>query len=638
MQNNGDAGFTFVRARDNWRKTMSTVQLRNAVVRSSITGALAALLCAPLGVLQASPSNPKPAAPSKPSAPSKPAGGGAKPASTGAKPSGGVSSSPHAATSTPHSTSTPHTTASTPHSTTSTPHSTTSTPHSTTSTPHSTTSSSSGQHFGTGSSSQHTGTTNSSQHGTTAGSSHTGTTTKSSTTSSRSPSSTTRSATTTRTTTKSVDHVTTTKSGAQVHRDAGGHVSVVHARGMDIHHGPGGARTIVRTRAGGVRVVSNRFGHGYIGHPFAYRGVGFERRTYFYNGRVYGAFYHPYTYWGVGLGVYAPGFYFAPAFYGWAYYPWAAPVAWGWGWAGNPWYGYYGAYFTPYPVYASPALWLTDYYVSQTLQAAYAERAAELANAQLDAPAPISQDVKDAIAEEVRRQISLERSEAVAGAQNVPDPGSSGIARLLTDNTTHVFVVSAPLDVPVDGGTCGVTEGDVLQLQAGTAADSSAANMVVLASKGQDCQKGATVQVGLADLQEMQNHMRETIDQGLGDLRTKQGQNGIPAAPAGAAAAPVQTGFAAIAPPDDPNVKSDLSDTAKEGDQADKQALSESGGPNNEGGGAAPTATVQMGQTVAEVIAILGQPLHNVDMGAKKIYVYKDLKITFVDGKVTVAE
>jgi hypothetical protein len=396
---------------------------------------------------------------------------------------------------------------------------------------------------------------------------------------------------------------------------------------------------MVRTRADGSRVVANRYGHGYIGHSYGYHGVNYERRTYFYNGRVYGRFYRPYSYWGVPMDVYAPGFYFAPAFYGWAYYPWAAPIAYPWGWAGNPWYAYYGAYFTPYPVYASPALWLTDYYVAQTLQAAYAERAAELANAQLQAPAPIPPDVKSAIAEEVRREIALERSEAVAGVQATPDPGSSGIARILTDGTTHVFVVSAALDVPADaGGTCGITEGDVLQLNPGTPANSSAAPMVVLASKGQDCQRGASVQVGIADLQDMQNHMRETIDQGLGDLRAKQGQSGIPAAPAGAAAAPVETGFAQIAPPDDPNVKAELSNTAKEGDQADRQALSEAGGPNNEGTDAAPSKNIEVGQTTDEVIAILGQPSKVVDMGSKKIYVFQDLKITFTAGKVTAAE
>jgi hypothetical protein len=36
----------------------------------------------------------------------------------------------------------------------------------------------------------------------------------------------------------------------------------------------------------------------------------------------------------------------------------------------------------------------------------------------------------------------------------------------------------------------------------------------------------------LTDLQEMQNHMRETIDQGLQDLQAKQGKGGLPASAA----------------------------------------------------------------------------------------------------------
>ena len=48
--------------------------------------------------------------------------------------------------------------------------------------------------------------------------------------------------------------------------------------------------------------------------------------------------------------AYAPAYYYAPAFYGWAYNPWPAPIAYSWGFAAVPWYGYYGGYFTPWPV------------------------------------------------------------------------------------------------------------------------------------------------------------------------------------------------------------------------------------------------------------------------------------------------
>ena len=49
---------------------------------------------------------------------------------------------------------------------------------------------------------------------------------------------------------------------------------------------------------------------------------------------------------------------------------------------------------------------------------------------------------------------------------------------------------------------------------------------------------------------------------------------------------------------------------------------------------AAP-ASIQLGQTIDEVVAILGQPDKMVNLGAKQIYVYKDLKVTFVNGKVS---
>ena len=44
---------------------------------------------------------------------------------------------------------------------------------------------------------------------------------------------------------------------------------------------------------------------------------------------------------------------------------------------------------------------------------------------------------------------------------------------------------------------------------------------------------------------------------------------------------------------------------------------------------------IQLGQTIPEVVTVLGQPERIVNLGSKKIYVYKTLKITFLDGKVS---
>ena len=45
--------------------------------------------------------------------------------------------------------------------------------------------------------------------------------------------------------------------------------------------------------------------------------------------------------------------------------------------------------------------------------------------------------------------------------------------------------------------------------------------------------------------------------------------------------------------------------------------------------------TIEKGQTEDQVLAILGQPDKIVNLGAKKLYIYKDMKITFIGGKVS---
>jgi hypothetical protein len=53
---------------------------------------------------------------------------------------------------------------------------------------------------------------------------------------------------------------------------------------------------------------------------------------------------------------------------------------------------------------------------------------------------------------------------------------------------------------------------------------------------------------------------------------------------------------------------------------------------------AAPPASVQMGMTPDQVVGVLGQPDKIVNLGAKQLYIYKDLKVTFLNGKVTDAQ
>ena len=259
--------------------------------------------------------------------------------------------------------------------------------------------------------------------------------------------------------------------------------------------------------------------------------------------------------------------------------------------------------------------------------------------------APLTPEVKAMIADEVKRQLALENAEAQQTAQKQDiDPASSGIARMLSDNQPHVFVAGASLDVIDANGTeCAVTEGDALQLAGSPAAEATAADLMVLSSKGgQECHKGAKVSIAIADLQDMQNHMRETIDAGLGDLQQKGGQGGLPTVPASAKAPPVKAEFAAVAPPPDPNAAAEINGQVAEADKAEQeiasQAPADASGPSSTPASAAtaPPSEVDLtGQTIAQVKALMGEPKSVATAGAKTIYVYKDMKVIFTAGKVT---
>jgi hypothetical protein len=49
----------------------------------------------------------------------------------------------------------------------------------------------------------------------------------------------------------------------------------------------------------------------------------------------------------------------------------------------------------------------------------------------------------------------------------------------------------------------------------------------------------------------------------------------------------------------------------------------------------APPKSIDLGQTKDQVIASFGQPLRTAKVGTKEIFFYKDLKVTFVGGKVS---
>jgi hypothetical protein len=498
-------------------------------------------------------------------------------------------------------------------------------------------------------------------------------------------------------------------------------VSDIHdaKRGMDIHHGLDGGRRVSVERHDGSRLVTERGRRGFVERPYQYHGHDFARRSYYYHGARYDRFYNHYYYRGGYMNVYAPGFYFAPGFYGWAYNPWATPIAYGWGWAGNPWFAFYGGYFSPWNMYAGSAFWLADYMLAANLQAAYAAQAAAVAGggavsipanqawtdtgtpvvqgqtytvtasgivsyhngdpsmvssadgrpidicppgstyhngfpapqlpciamigkigpdgapflvghqktfvapitgelffgmndsflpdnggawvatitsadgdgggpqqASLSGDTPLSPDVKQAIADEVKNQLALENAEAaqVKAGQDV-DPGSSGIARIIQDvgaGHPHIFVVGDGIDV-TDASTqkeCHLSDGDAVQMVAAPPASATAANVIVKSNKGGiECAPSSMVAVNISDLQEMQNHMREQIDVGLKEMQSKAGTGGLPQAPASAKAAPTEPQYASIAPPPSPQDQADLDAQGKDANAAETEAQGTGGTP-----------------------------------------------------------
>ena len=387
--------------------------------------------------------------------------------------------------------------------------------------------------------------------------------------------------------------------------------SIQTAKGMKIDHNMRGSRR-VESMHNGRKVVSVGKGGGYSQRAYySHDGRTYVQRTYYVGGQSYAYGYRSYNYGGYPYYGYAPSYYYGPAYYGWAYNPWPAPVYYGWGWGGSPWYGYYGGYYQPYPVYPTAAFWLTDFFLSASLQAAYAaqqsgdgdgalqmprmgpetsEAIASLwsndpliaANLEasygqymLGAAAPaaaaktdsvkLTPEVKDAISEQMKGEIAAEKDAAASGSKNAA--GADQVPAAL-DPKIRMFVVASEEDLTTaEGVECTLTGGDVVYRTGDTPDDDRMVDATVKASKKDECAVGATVGVAVDDLQDMHNQLRIQMDAGLKELASKQGKNGLPAAPD-----TKTTAGEVPAPSPDTNVANDLQDQKKEADQAETEA------------------------------------------------------------------
>jgi hypothetical protein len=367
---------------------------------------------------------------------------------------------------------------------------------------------------------------------------------------------------------------------------------------MHIEHGVRGERRVVATR-NGVRVMSNGRRGGYVQRAYVTRGGrSYYSRTYYYHGAYRAGVYRGYYYGGHPYYGYYPAYYYRPAYYGWAYNPWPAPVAYGWGWGGAPWYGYYGGYFEPYPVYPSAAFWLTDYLVAASLRAAYEAQAGAAEGllypdagdgtlvASLLAVAPpaaetakLSPDVKKEIAEEVKVLLAAEQAEAAKGkSSSGGQAASKDEAPPALDPAFRTFVVSTDVTLVADGNECALSDGDVITRTTETPDDDQNVNVKVVASKKADCSVGSEGPVAVDDLQEMYNHFREQLKDGMGELAKKQGTGGLPKAPD-------TTTVAGDVPPPEPDKTAEktLKETQSAADQTETEVKQEAG--SGSGGG-----------------------------------------------------
>src|SRR5271154_5937825 len=133
----------------------------------------------------------------------------------------------------------------------------------------------------------------------------------------------------------------------------------------------------------------------------------------------------------------------------------------------------------------------------------------------------------------------------------------------------RTFIVADTLNPQLaDGTECSLSQGDVLTRIDDTPDANQNVKVLVSGSQKGDCSSGTQVAIAVNDLQEMHNHFREQIDDGLGELAKNQGKNGMPSAPAGSAVSkPNPDGVAQV----DPNAASDLAKQQQDADAAEKE-------------------------------------------------------------------
>ena len=319
---------------------------------------------------------------------------------------------------------------------------------------------------------------------------------------------------------------------------------------------------------GRVRVV--RYGNNLSGTVERAVRPGLMSRTFVGGGRVlYTHVYQRHVWHRFGRAfayeTFVPAVRYPAIYYGWALAAWPRPVAYAWGWQVQAWYPRYGFLFTPYPVYASPDLWMTDYIIAQSMQTAYyaqspapaweplpsgASAAAQdssdstpavqpsdpaVAAPPSDRPsAPVA--LPPAITPQVKAQLNaqikvqLQEQQAAAAAPAVLTTQSTPAA--LRPN--HVFFqVVQPLSVSLGtaNGHCSLSANDYIKRTGGMSEDDWMIPVVVELSRPSDCPEGLQTRIGLNDLNAMENEQEAQVMEAMRAASKSMGPNGPPSGP-----------------------------------------------------------------------------------------------------------
>jgi hypothetical protein len=263
--------------------------------------------------------------------------------------------------------------------------------------------------------------------------------------------------------------------------------------------------------------------------------------------------------------TFVPAVRYPAVYYAWSFAAWRHPVAYTWGWQVQPWYPMYGSLFTPYPVYTSPDMWMTDYIIAQNMQTAYQAQtaapepespqgalAAPVVDSSVAAPAlqtsdapPAPQsseppsppvDMPPAITPQVKAQLNAqikvqlrEQQAAAAMPLTLTTPSTPPALR-----PNHVFFqVVRPLEVP--SGTanhyCSLRASDYIRRTGGMSNDDWMIPVVVELSGPSDCPQGLLTRIGLNDLNAMENEQEAQVIEAIQAASKSMGPNGPPRGP-----------------------------------------------------------------------------------------------------------